>query len=50
MIFGLRDCITDFYMKPLYKKLINFLRKEWFLLVILSVIAVIIFVYEHFNR
>ncbi len=50
MIFGYGYTVTDFTMKPLYKKVIQFFKKEWFLLVILTVIALIIFAFEYFRR
>jgi len=33
-------------MKPMYKKIIEFLKKEWFLLVMLVAIGLIILLFE----
>lgn len=33
-------------MKPLFKEILRAIRKEWFLLVILGVIGLIVFLFE----
>ena len=33
-------------MKPLFKKVVHFLEKEWFLLVVVSVITLIVILFE----
>jgi len=35
-------------MEPLYKKIVRFLKKEWFLLVMLVAIALIVLLFELF--
>ncbi|WHZ08713.1 MAG: hypothetical protein OJF59_002467 [Cytophagales bacterium] len=37
---------TTFYMKPMFNKIFNFIRKEWFLLIMLVTISLIILLFE----
>lgn len=38
--------INGIYMKPLYKMIIRFLQREWFLFVILTAISLIFMLFE----
>ena len=46
LIFGIRAGTKELVMKSLAKKVIHFLKKEWFLLVTLGAIAVIVLLFE----
>lgn len=46
LIFEINVCTKRTFMKPLLKKLIHFVKSEWFLLVMLGAIGLIVWLFE----